>query len=65
MPVTYNKPNRYDFVGRKVFDRQVDRLERKIAQVGQELRDLELHVAEHCDTLEKLNSVLTQEKKKP
>ncbi len=49
---SYNKPNRYDYVSRKVFDRQVDRLERKIAAVKAEIRTLEGHVAHHCDTLE-------------
>ncbi len=41
MPVTYNKPSRYDYVSRKVFDKQVDRWIRKVAALKEEIRELE------------------------
>ncbi len=41
MPVTYNKPSRYDYVSRKVFDKQVDRWTGKIAALREEVRILE------------------------
>ncbi len=41
MPVTYNKPSRYDYVSRKVFDKQVDRWTKKLGDLKQEIRDLE------------------------
>ncbi len=41
MPVTYNKPNRYDYISRKVFEKQIDRLERKLKRLFEELRVLE------------------------
>lgn len=41
MPVTYNKPSRYDYVSRKVFDKQVDRWMRKVAALKDEIRVLE------------------------
>ncbi len=39
---TYNKPSRYDYVSRKVFDKQVDRWTRKVAALKEEIRELEL-----------------------
>lgn len=41
MPVTYNKPSRYDYVSRKVFDKQVDRWTNKISALKEEIRELE------------------------
>ncbi len=41
MPTTYNKPSRYDYVSRKVFDKQVDRWTRKVSQLKEEIRILE------------------------
>lgn len=42
MPVTYNKPSRYDYVSRKLFDKQVDRWTRKVAALKEEIRAVEL-----------------------
>ncbi len=39
--MTYNKPSRYDYVSRKVFDKQVDRWTRKVAALKEEIRELE------------------------
>lgn len=44
MPTSYNKPNKYDYVSRKVFDRQVDRGVLTLARVKKEIRDLEDHL---------------------
>ncbi len=41
MPTSYNKPNKYDYISRKVFDKQVDRWTRKVAQLKDEIRVLE------------------------
>ncbi len=41
MPTTYNKPNKYDHTSRKVFDRGIDKLDRKLALLKDEIRVLE------------------------
>ncbi len=41
MPVTYNKPNRYDYVSRKVHDRAIDRQDRRHDTSRQMIYDLE------------------------
>ncbi len=38
MPTSYNKPNKYDYVSRKVFDRAIDGLTRKLQVAKQEHR---------------------------
>ncbi len=41
MPITYNKPSRYDYVSRKLFDKQIDRWTRKVASLKEDIRELE------------------------
>ncbi len=60
MPVTYNKPNKYDYVTRKAFDRYCDLIDRRRKLELLDLKQMEKSIIQSQGTIARLEQDLDE-----